>query len=291
MSHPLLVRHPPPYLTESLLGYVVRLTEANGYASPRNLYRLAGMNGGETSATTFGCSKFAAIATHPASCLERIAFKPSLSESPTLSLLGNRVGASDLNLTGAKVCPDCVAEKGFIEAHWHIELMVACPIHEQSAVWFCPKCKHRLSWMRPGLLTCRCGASLSVDMHITYSKPDLWLLDLIRQKALGDQTPPVRESIMPDEQLATTSLQSLLSLIRFLGKYRMIASWSKRPQMGKNILQAAAVVLTDWPDNFLKLLRDLSPQATEDIELVLAGDFADVYEAVHKRATARFNRP
>jgi TniQ len=286
----LLARHPEPLPTESLLGYVVRLTEANGCNSPRELYRFAGMNETETSASNFSCSKFAAITPHPVSWLERFAFKPSPSQPHALCLLGNTLGATDLNLTGARVCPDCVAEKGYIEAHWHIDLMVACPIHKRPAVWYCPRCKDRLCWMRSGLLTCKCGAPFQPPSNAVFTQPELRLLELIRRKALGDQTLPAREPMMLDEQLATTSLCSLLSLIRFLGKYRMIASWSKRSQMGENILRAAAVVFTDWPVNFQKLLHDLSPQAADDIQVALVGDFADIYTAVSNRAMIRFSR-
>jgi len=41
MSMPLLVRHPAPKPTESLLGYVLRVSEGNGYSSPWSVYRLA----------------------------------------------------------------------------------------------------------------------------------------------------------------------------------------------------------------------------------------------------------
>jgi hypothetical protein len=290
MSQPLLVQHPSPHPTESLLGYVVRLTEANGYASPRDLYRFAGMNENEISASTLSCSKLAVVTTHPSSWLERIAFSPPKNQSNSPCLLGNILGASDLALTGARVCPDCVADKGFIEAHWHIDFMWACPIHERAAVWYCPKCKKPLSWMRSGLLTCRCGAPFQPPSNALIPKPELALLDVIRRKALGDHTLPPRDSLVPDEQLAAMSLHSLLSLIRLLGKSRILANLSKKPQKGKYILQAAAAVLTDWPVNFQKLLRDLSPQAAEDAELVSAGDFAAVYDAVGKRATARFER-
>jgi hypothetical protein len=33
VNMPLLVRHPVPYPTESLLGYVLRVSEGNGYSS------------------------------------------------------------------------------------------------------------------------------------------------------------------------------------------------------------------------------------------------------------------
>jgi hypothetical protein len=287
MSQSLLVRHPPPHLTESLFGYVVRLTEANGYASPRDLYRLAGMNGNEISASNFCCSKFAAIANHPASCLERIAFKSSQSESSTRCLLGNRVGANDLNLTGARACPDCVVEKGFIEAHWHIDLMVACPIHERAAVWYCPKCKNRLSWMRSGLLTCRCGAPFQPPSDSVFFQPELRLLEIIRRKALGDRTLH-KDACMPERQFATMSLQSGLSLIRFLGNQRLMASRSKGPKTARPILQAAAKVLTEWPTNFHKLLHDLCPIRSTNIETPPIENFADIYEVISKRTADRY---
>ena len=53
-----LVRHPAPYPTESLPGYVLRLSELNGYPSPRSLYRMAEMKAGECSPSNFNCPKF-----------------------------------------------------------------------------------------------------------------------------------------------------------------------------------------------------------------------------------------
>ncbi len=282
-----LVRHPPPYPTESLRGYVLRLSEANGYTSPQSLYRLAGMRADETSPSNFECSKLAAIANCPTSLLDQIAFKDSGDESETMQLLGNWVSTRDLNLTGARVCPACVAEKGFIEAHWHIELMVACPVHERPAVWFCGKCRRRLSWVRSGLLTCKCGGSLLTSPRDSYSRQELWLLDLIRQKVLNDRTGPRNDSCMPCEQLAAMSLQSLLSLVRSLGWQRLTANRSSKLQMGRHLLQAAVSVLTDWPSNFEKLLRDIGPRGSEDGLTAPAANFANIYELVSGRIASR----
>ena len=65
MSTPLLVRHPAPYPTEGLAGYVLRLSEINGYTTTLSLYRLAGMEAKERSWTNFAYAKFAAIANLP----------------------------------------------------------------------------------------------------------------------------------------------------------------------------------------------------------------------------------
>src|ERR1700691_1044996 len=98
MSQTLLVRHPVPHPTESLLGYLVRLTESNGYASLKDLYRLAGMRAGKITITGIESSMLAAITGHQVSEFERIALA-SMGEKPnTLRLLGNSVDSRDLAL-------------------------------------------------------------------------------------------------------------------------------------------------------------------------------------------------
>lgn len=287
MSQSLLTRHPSPNPTESLLGYVVRLTEVNGYASPRGLYRLAEMKASETSARNFCCSKLAAITNHPSSLLERLAFRPPQAESDALCILGNPIGATYLNLTRARACPDCVAEKGFVEAHWHIDLMVACPLHKRAPVWYCPECKKPLSWARAELLACKCGAPFQPPSKAIFSMAELQLLDVIRRKALGDHTLN-EDACMPGCLFAELDLQSILSLVQFLGNHRLSASWSKVPGTPRDVLQAAAKVLTEWPCNFRKLLDDLSPQQSNSglpIE-----DIANVYKLVGQRMDFRLGR-
>jgi hypothetical protein len=287
-----LVRHPAPHPTESLPGYVLRLSEANGCASPRNLYRLAEMNAHQSSLRNFACSKFAAIANLPTSLLDQIALKSSKSESE-VRLLGNVVSVKDLNLTRARVCPECVEEKGFIEAHWLLEIMVACPVHERSAFWYCSECRSPLSWIRSGLLICKCGSSISSTPRDSYSESDLWLLDLIRRKAIGDRTNRRSSSGMPDSKLGAMNLHSLLSLVRFLGKRRMTANWSKKKQKGRHLLQAAATVLADWPHNFEILLQDICPRKSGSGEIgaiALAEDLSNIYEVVHESFNSRLAR-
>jgi TniQ len=285
-----LVVHPAPRPTESLPGYVLRLTEANGYASPSSLFRLAGMMANETSFKNFECSKFALIANLAPSNLERMAFTRPESDPQAIYLLGNHVSVKDLNLSGARMCPECVVEKGFIEAHWHIDLMVACPTHRRAALWWCAKCHSRLSWLRPRLLECKCGTPLLNPPCDTYSEPELALLDLIRLKALGDQTRYCNDLTMPMKQLDAMSLQEFLAIVRFLGKSRLIASWSSKQQDGVHLLRAAARVLTNWPFNFEAFLKDICPYVSDGGAVSLAEDFANIYKIVHGRMTARFQR-
>ena len=107
---PLLVRHPAPYPTESLLGYVLRLSEKNGYLSPWSVCQLAGMRQKEMKTTGIRVEKLAQIAACPVSELTQIAFT-SAGNRRLPQLLGHRLTPTDLNIALPKLCPQCVAEK------------------------------------------------------------------------------------------------------------------------------------------------------------------------------------
>src|ERR1019366_7679275 len=156
---PLLVRHPATNPTESLVGYALRLSEKNGYVSPWSLCQLAGMRQRELQTAGIKIEKLAAVANRSVFELNRIAFSPG-DNRKLFSLLGHRLTSTDLSISQPSICPRCIAEKGFIEAHWHLKLMVACPSHQCVATSHCPNCAKRLRWFRPGLLECECGGNL-----------------------------------------------------------------------------------------------------------------------------------
>jgi hypothetical protein len=122
MSTPLLVRHPAPYPTESLVGYVLRLAEENGYNSPWSVYNLAGLKQNEIWTTGFKLAKLAAIINRPASELDHIRFSAPVNQPRWARLLRHCLVPTDLNIVNPGLCPRCVADKGFIEAHWHLTL-------------------------------------------------------------------------------------------------------------------------------------------------------------------------
>jgi len=283
MNSPLLVRHPPPHSTESLPGYLLRLCEVNGYASLRSLFQLAEMKQTESSWTNLNCTKLARIANCSITDLDRISFKQRGDNFNKLWLLKNQILERDLHITSAKICPECVVERGFIEAHWHIKLMIACPIHERAAVWFCGKCRQRIPAKRIGLLTCKCGGPLDNHSGASVSNSALWLLDLIRCKAIGSPKQRRNETRMPERQLSALSLASLLSLVQYLGKHRMNASANHKPRFGKEPLEAAASVLTDWPCNFERMLMDICPWGPLGLALTVEDDFMKIFKVVFER--------
>ncbi|RZU40778.1 TniQ protein [Edaphobacter modestus] len=65
--------------------------------------------------------------------LHAISYQTAGRYSSRVRLLGQEVNPKHLLFTTAKVCPECVAEKKFIEAHWDLKLMVGCPVHRRLA--------------------------------------------------------------------------------------------------------------------------------------------------------------
>jgi hypothetical protein len=281
VSMPLLVRHPAPYPTESILGYVLRLSEKNGYLSPWSVYHLAGMKQKEMKTTGIRVEKLAPIASCPISELTQIAFT-SARNRRLPQLLGHRLTPTDLNVAQPKLCPQCVAEKGFIEAHWHLELMVACPVHECLTISECPKCGKRLRWFRPGLLECECGANLLEYEMPAIPQPEASLLDLIRMKVFGhcaDEENPVS---LPHEDLLAMTLRSMLTVIRALAKHRLVADDCTSPIGLLQIILAASRVLMDWPKNFIALLTDLGQKLPADVSGGVGKQFEGIYQALFR---------
>ena len=117
----------------------------------------------------------------------------------------------------------------------------------------------KVTWNRPGLLECSCGNALGTLPRDTYTADDYWLLDLIRRKALGVPTSPYADLNLFERHVAEAPLHSLLSLVRFVGKNRILTKWSKKPTFARQILREAASALAEWPTNFESFLKTLAP--------------------------------
>jgi hypothetical protein len=117
MNATLLVRHPKRNQTESILGYLLRLSEQNGYSSPSKLLQLAGIPPGASIGRIGHLAKLAAIVNFSESEVEGVwksgSFRHSLAilinhfchygkEAPVRGVARNALMRSDLlKRTGA----------------------------------------------------------------------------------------------------------------------------------------------------------------------------------------------
>jgi hypothetical protein len=276
----MLVRHPGPFETESLTGYMLRLSEVNGYMTPWSICQLAGLRQSEIRTTGIPIAKLAAITNRRVSELERIAFTPPPGKPRWASLLSHPMLPTELNVTNPMFCPQCVSERGFIEAHWHLRLMVACPVHLRPGVTRCHKCLRPIRWFRPGLLECQCGESLQFESETILSARDVSLLAVIRRRVISDSTADANPARLPVADLAFMDLRSLIALTRTLAKFRLIADGLKPIEDPFQIVFTAGRVLSDWPTNFFALLSDIGSRANAVGHGAVGKQFDGIYRSL-----------
>jgi hypothetical protein len=220
MTTPLLVRHPAPFPTESLLGYILRLSEENGYTTPWSLFVLAQITPHEARSTGIKMAKLALVSNRSQAELQSISYRWPGDHPRSCRLLGHLLTPLELVVTRPRMCPECVAAKGFIEAHFDLALMTGCPVHRRSLLCRCPGCRSPLRWFRRGLLECDCGASLRNVSLPAISGAEVDLLDIMRRPIAADAS----RDYVPDLNWQAANPQSQRSLSEKPEKFLVLAN-------------------------------------------------------------------
>src|SRR5208283_5242349 len=246
-----------------------------------SLFLLAQIRQHEARSTGMKVAKLAQICNRPQNELQSISHRWPCDHPRSSRLLGNLLTPWELVVTRPKLCPECVAEKGFIEAHFDLALMTGCPVHNRSLLSHCPECMNPLRWFRPGLLECHCGASLRNADLPAISGAEADLLDIMRRKTLGLSAGRDYASGLPGSYLEVMSLQPLLSLVGMLGRRRMGVDEDSDRRNSQRIVFAAASVLGDWPTNFFRLLREITEEMPTDSSTGVArGRLSGIYRSL-----------
>jgi hypothetical protein len=172
-------------------------------------------------------------------------------------LLGNTLLVREQSWGAGKVCPCCIEANGTMEAHFDLALMIACPVHKCFLLNSCPECGEELSWYRPALLECTCGAELTKRERLPIASDlDCRLLDVIRAKVLQASLSPGPTFDMPAADLLRLDLQNLLYIVRVFGRYWALKNGYTSDQLTAGVLvSSAAQVISKWPTNFECMLR------------------------------------
>lgn len=283
-TKPFLVKRPRPRITESLVSYYLRLSEANGFDSPWQLLKRASMQQTKLGSRGAGSQNIAEIARFPEKYLDQISYCAK-DDRRAFYLLGHRVISTDIEPRRPKICLECVTEKGFVEAQWDLAYMVGCPVHDRWATTSCSKCGSRLSVFRRGLLKCHCGSSLLRDDDSQMPSAVRSILGIVRARVLNLLPFAEFDAGIPVQDLHQLELRTLLRVIAIFGGCQMLVLG---PRIGhavaRLIVSSAAEVLSEWPLNFHSMLRALAMrnQKCGDVR----EQFAPFYSAVFKRRIA-----
>jgi hypothetical protein len=177
---------------------------------------------------------------------------PKETDNYRLNILGHHLTASDVSLSNPKVCPECVLELGHIPVWTDFSIVDACPTHGRHLLTHCAACKQKLSWLRPGLLVCRCNADLSRMRGSPITSVHCEFLWQLVAKILGNES--ANRFAMPIDKFNAMSLGSVLGFSRAMSRIDRATSNEHR-----SVAEGAARMLMDWPNNLYLSLREMTP--------------------------------
>lgn len=253
----LLLRTPKPFALESLRGYLLRLAETNGLSSVAPILKLAGISEDKARHAEHPVEVFESVTGHSLKTLAHLPLTNPLTNIQQVS--GHPVSKGYSILSRPKICPCCIKETGYTPAYWDLIAVQGCYKHQQSLVTECHKCHAKLSWNRPGLLTCKCGADLSEAKGIPLALEELEFLRIIDAKFQGMVLEDSKSQTgLPFKHLTQISLSTILAIMHTMGSMHLFVDHKVERAKActhQDEVKYALEILKDWPNNFYKFLH------------------------------------
>lgn len=145
---------------ESLAGYVIRLSHANGMNGQGWLLHLAGLTAGFDGRRS-DLNRLASLAAIEVGSLQQASLAPVATHPRRRSFNGSPIAGAHLATDGARTCPACIEQKGYASRLWHLRAYAACHQHGFMLVDHCTQCRRPLSWGRGSLTECVCGSAIT----------------------------------------------------------------------------------------------------------------------------------
>ncbi|MGW8788891.1 TniQ family protein, partial [Heyndrickxia sporothermodurans] len=255
-----LVVRSMPMDDEGMMGWLLRLSEANGYPAPAMILRLAGRAGTGKLSREAIVGRLAALVDASPGAIDWIV-PPSIgSRHRHAHVPGMKLPGLMLDAMNPKVCPRCLADRAILPASWDLRLWTCCPIHSIRMVSHCPACAKPLTWKRRGVDACGdpdCDGRPSLSRCEPAAGPEVELVRLIAEAlAPGAGEPRVRfpavfASLDPAEKL---TMIARLELKRGVAVRDAIA-----PHRLGGRASGTVALLTDWPEGFHRHVLSLQP--------------------------------
>lgn len=272
---------------ESLMGFILRLTELNEYDSPTWITREAGIGDIDKSCTAVShkpidLSALARITSIDLAELESLRYSVDKRSSSTIGRLfyGFSIPQYVICPDHPKICPTCFIDSAHNRRIWELTPITACPLHKCMLVDECTNCTKRLSWVRREVCRCRCGFDFRECAPVRVKESEL---KVVRQIHLLCSLPTgLSKSAYNklDGHLRRLELRHFLSAVFFIaGQFKGFNDTSgKRFSPFRNadthaLLSRAIGVFDSWPSNYLSFLDWLRSQ--RKVKTASAGVRAD----------------
>jgi len=286
----LLVRTPAPYAIESLQSYILRLSERNGYDTPVHILQVAGMTAHSMHGIDVPLGSLVDITGcdfEKLKAISNIANDAAYHSKILNENLQRSASTSQFDLRRAFFCPHCAEDDGYIEAFWSLSYAVGCPKHGCVPITHCVECGEKVSWFRPGLLTCRCGANFSDQSLETLDEDVNEFMKIIALKVYGFNLGGLKnKSGYPIKYFDELSLSSLLLIMNVLQK-QYYKCHEPHSNTHSREIDSSVNIFKNWPHGYHAFLNNLGEyyETTRPPESALRKQFELFYLALFKNSS------
>lgn len=296
-----------PWPDETLMGFILRVAELNGYETPAWIIELCGLRYDEIARNcswVFGrksdFARLAYLTSVEASELTALGYPPAQSDGTNTRHLffTSPISKWFIRSTHNKLCPACLRESNYCRKVWDSAGVTACPLHKSLLLDECPNCHRRITWNRKGVSICAC----EYDFRGTDVQPmedsELILARHIH-RLCGISTFEVGPEDVANNPLAGLSLEDILSAVFLIaGEYQnSYGTKGQRILKGQRnagahrLLTKAFAVFEQWPRNYLEFLTwrrqpDVNPYTPVTWHTGVFKDFGKFYMRLHDQFKA-----
>lgn len=301
----MLLRRRKPKAGESLLGYLLALTELNEYDSMSWIYQMIGWRNSKVFSYGIGAEELSALAAVDKSLLQNLYYKRApvaVGERGGLMksyFNGQRLSTHMIQQRRPKVCPMCLNDDDYLRSVWELAAVTSCPLHKTLLLQTCPACNNRISWNRNNICICKCGfdwreceAGPLQDSEVIISRHIHWLCGVLPRGGFRVDAEPIY-SVSLDGFLTALLLIAAQPGASFgsmtpVSKGSDITGKTIAPNLNNHelhvLLNTAFKVFQNWPDryfDFLEWTREYGKKSR--YRRGLGHDFGEFYATLFNR--------
>ncbi|HWS39957.1 MAG TPA: TniQ family protein [Arenimonas sp.] len=261
----MLVVTPRPVPSESMMGYLLRLTERNGYPSTTYLLPLFGSQQYQSSVGRLDAELLASITCIDRADIDRLTLRPDSRPRAYIRIYGKDLPCYEVHLSRPKICAICLLEGRPCEAYWDLAQAVVCPIHRVKLAAHCFSCGKPLTWFRAKLRLCKCGADLTAA-DVSPANPELCeLMALMRYQVYQDsEIAPFPPAMSHLSHLNLRRICKLYWVISGVFQRRDFRTAPKSRSHYHQHLERVSLVLSNWPFGFRDFLTNFYTEIIEN---------------------------
>ncbi|WP_068773765.1 TniQ family protein [Paenibacillus sp. FJAT-26967] len=266
----LLVR-PEPFPDESFKGYIIRLSEANGYPFPNRIYKMAGLykyNKGMNVCMVdekVDVSRLSQLTTWSEEQLLSLSFYNEIAklEQDKNSRLVHKLWRFGTCVYKQQLCPLCLIETAYHRKLWDLNIVTTCPVHLCFLIDQCPQCQKKISPHRSHLLYCNCSYDFREAQVENVSKEQTYVTQLLNRKVFDCTTSDIPIQNGPLEHMEFRHIVYVIMVfcdvisLYFRGNKRLQFAQLFKQTGLHHLVQHSVRIFEHWPDSFDSFVDEL----------------------------------